>query len=149
MDSLLNRARWMWLYKVHRIWNIESTESEIAMYLYNPKPQNSEGFRYSVESKVLWILGAWPVASGKSCFGIIYNYLSFANIAMVGYYVMCQAAYLWKNKNNIMEATENICTTGMGLLNFLRVVYMRLNQEKLKEIIKMFSDEIWFNGWAF
>lgn len=115
------------------------------MYLYNPKPKNSEEFRYSPESRVLWMLGAWPVASHKSYFGMFYNYFSFVNITNVLYYVICQAGFLWESMDNIMAATENTCTTGMGLLNFLRIVYMRRNQGKLRKIIKTFANDIWFD----
>lgn len=115
------------------------------MYLYYPKPQNTKGLTYSVESRVLWILGAWPVASDNSYFGRFYNYFSLVNIMNVCYIVICQAGYLWMSMDNIMEATENSCTTGMGLLNFLRISYMRLNQEKLKKIIKAFAKDIWID----
>lgn len=85
------------------------------------------------------------MASDRSYFGMFYNYFFFVNITNVCYIVLCQAGFLWESMDDIMVATESTCTVGMGVLNILRFVNMRMNQKKLKKIIKTFAEDIWFD----
>lgn len=50
---------------------------------------------------------------------------------------------LLNNLSDIIITTENCCTTFMGVLNFVRLIHLRLNQRKFRQLIENFSYEIW------
>ncbi|KAH8237646.1 hypothetical protein KR038_004365 [Drosophila bunnanda] len=111
--------------------------------------------RLPVQCTWLKLNGSWPLPpltastngykskSNSSIFGIAYTVWAWYVITSVGVTICYQSAFLFKNLSDIIITTENCCTTFMGVLNFVRLLHLRLNQRKFRKLIEQFALEIW------
>ncbi|XP_037726966.1 odorant receptor 13a isoform X1 [Drosophila subpulchrella] len=110
--------------------------------------------RFPIQCIWLKLNGSWPLAEssiekkskpfyGNSFFATAYTTWAWYVIASVGITISYQTAFLLKNLSDIIITTENCCTTFMGVLNFVRLIHLRLNQRKFRKLIEHFSYEIW------
>ncbi|XP_016973054.1 odorant receptor 13a [Drosophila rhopaloa] len=113
-----------------------------------------KSLRFPIQCVWLKLNGSWPLSPtstekrsepffGKSFFATAYTIWAWYVIASVGITISYQTAFLIKNLSDIIITTENCCTTFMGVLNFVRLIHLRLNQQKFRELIKHFYYEVW------
>nr|XP_041630985.1 odorant receptor 13a [Drosophila kikkawai] len=99
--------------------------------------------RLPIQCTWLKLNGSWPLPLNSPIFGIAYTTWAWYVIASVGVTICYQSAFLFKNLSDIIITTENCCTTFMGVLNFVRLLHLRLNQRKFRKLIEQFALEIW------
>ncbi|EDW71039.2 uncharacterized protein Dvir_GJ17123 [Drosophila virilis] len=96
--------------------------------------------------------GSWPLKTSSkkpkpgmryNMFAVTYSLWAWYVIVLVGITICFQTAFLVKNFGDIIMITENCCTTFMGALNFVRLLHLRFNQRKFRELIKQFAIDIW------
>lgn len=120
--------------------------------MFNPSPKDD--FKYRIPRQCVWLKlnGSWPFeykaeqdnfSYSNIFYGKLYSIWSWYVICSVGITIGFQTAFLINNLGDIMMTTENCCTTLMGVLNFVRLLHMHLNQESFREIIQQFVDDIW------
>ncbi|XP_017066795.1 odorant receptor 13a [Drosophila eugracilis] len=109
---------------------------------------------FPIQCVWLKLNGSWPLSEsseekknqpfyGYSFLSNAYIIWAWYVIASVGITISYQTAFLLKNLSDIIITTENCCTTFMGVLNFVRLIHLRLNQRKFRDLIEHFSYEIW------
>lgn len=115
--------------------------------MFNPKPSYDSSYRLPGQCIWLKLNGCWPlknsVLDSPSPFAAFYTLWSYYVIFSVGITIYFQSVFLVHNLNDIIMTTENCCTTFMGLLNFIRIVHLRVERTKFKNIIKQFVQHIW------
>ncbi|XP_052855497.1 odorant receptor 13a isoform X3 [Drosophila gunungcola] len=115
-----------------------------------------KGLRFPIQCVWLKLNGSWPLSPtskeksrrdesvlGNSYLATAYIIWAWYVIASVGITISYQTGFLIKNLSDIIITTENCCSTFMGVLNFVRLIHLRLNQRKFRDLIKHFSYEIW------
>ncbi|EDX18048.1 GD17258 [Drosophila simulans] len=104
---------------------------------------------FPIQCVWLKLNGSWPLTESsmpwrsQSFLATAYNVWAWYVIASVGITISYQTAFLLNNLSDIIITTENCCTTFMGVLNFVRLIHLRLNQRKFRQLIENFSYEIW------
>ncbi|KAH8368802.1 hypothetical protein KR084_007442 [Drosophila pseudotakahashii] len=114
-----------------------------------------KALRFPIQCVWLKLNGSWPLSEasagvkknkpfyGNSFFATAYIIWAWYVITSVGITISYQTGFLLKNLSDIIITTENCCTTFMGVLNFVRLIHLRLNQRKFRQLIEHFSYEIW------
>ncbi|XP_036344866.1 odorant receptor 13a-like [Rhagoletis pomonella] len=117
--------------------------------LFNPKPlRDPIHFKFPVQCIWLKLNGSWPLkripsnAFEKFC-GFLYDVWAWYVVAMVGITIGFQTAFLVTSFGDISVTTENGCTTFMGVLNFARLLHLRLHQNEFHQMIAQFVKDIW------
>ncbi|XP_070137209.1 odorant receptor 13a [Drosophila bipectinata] len=67
-------------------------------------------------------------------------------IGSVGITICYQTGFLMTHLSDIIMTTENCCTTFMGALNFIRLIHLRVNQNKFRSLIESFYNDIWISN---
>lgn len=104
---------------------------------------------FPIQCVWLKLNGSWPLTESsrpwrnQSLLATAYIVWAWYVIASVGITISYQTAFLLNNLSDIIITTENCCTTFMGVLNFVRLIHLRLNQRKFRQLIENFSYEIW------
>ncbi|XP_067641358.1 odorant receptor 13a [Eurosta solidaginis] len=117
---------------------------------YQPKSLSDPiNFKFPLQCHCLKLNGSWPLKydtnsnSYEKCFRILYTMWAWYVVLKVGITIGYQSAFLINSFGNIMVTTENGCTTFMGLLNFVRLLHLRLHQGKFRKLIGKFVKDIW------
>ncbi|XP_004529819.1 odorant receptor 13a [Ceratitis capitata] len=117
--------------------------------LFNPKPlKDPVNFKFPLQCIWLKLNGSWPVnsktsSSFKNYCRFLYSLWAWYVVAMVGITIGFQSAFLAKSFGDIMVTSENGCTTFMGVLNFVRLLHLRLHQRDFHQLIAQFVKDIW------
>ncbi|XP_053948881.1 odorant receptor 13a [Anastrepha ludens] len=117
--------------------------------LFNPKPlKDPVHFKFPLQCIWLKLNGSWPLKRKMSnalekYFSFLYSTWAWYVVAMVGITIGFQSAFLVTTFGNITVTTENGCTTFMGVLNFVRLLHLRLRQKEFHELIAQFVQHIW------
>ncbi|KAH8421372.1 hypothetical protein KR009_003285 [Drosophila setifemur] len=120
--------------------------------MFHPQPYSDRRSAVRLPRQCVWLKlnGSWPLSPlGKgyylwdSVFGLGYTVWAWYVIASVGITISFQTGFLVKHLSDIIMTTENCCTTFMGVLNFVRLLHLRLNQQKFRELIEQFARDIW------
>ncbi|KAH8275696.1 hypothetical protein KR044_002911 [Drosophila immigrans] len=116
-------------------------------------PQSDKDSRFYLPFQCIWLKlnGSWPLENNlensairrKNAIRMAYTCWSWYVIVSVGITICFQTAFLVDHIGDIIMLTENCCTTLMGLLNFVRLVHLRLNQNQLRKVIQEFVRDIW------
>ncbi|ALC49170.1 Or13a [Drosophila busckii] len=115
--------------------------------MFKPKTSRDPEFRIPLQCIWLKLNGSWPLAVGSTeaeyLYGMAYTLWSLYVIISVGITICFQTAFLLNQFGDIIMITESCCTTLMGALNFVRLVHLRLNQRKFRQILQQFVTDIW------
>ncbi|XP_034480873.1 odorant receptor 13a [Drosophila innubila] len=122
--------------------------------MFNAKSYRDPSFRFPFQCIFLKINGSWPLETTskkfancaitkKNLFAFAYTFWSWYVIISVGITISFQVSFLVNHFGDIIVITENCCTTLMGVLNFIRLLHLRLNQKMFREIIRQFVSDIW------
>lgn len=117
--------------------------------LFNPKPlMYPANFRFPLQCIWLKFNGSWPLKPKMSgefekYFRLLYSTWAWYVVVMVGITIGFQSAFLVNSFGNIMVTTENGCTTFMGMLNFVRLLHLRLHQREFQQLLAQFVKDIW------
>ncbi|XP_017466349.1 PREDICTED: odorant receptor 13a-like [Rhagoletis zephyria] len=117
--------------------------------LFNPKPlRDPIHFKFPVQCIWLKLNGSWPLKripsnAFENFFGFLYSVWAWYVVAMVGITIGFQTAFLVTSFGDISVTTENGCTTFMGVLNFARLLHLRLHQKEFHQMIAQFVKDIW------
>ncbi|EDW51566.1 GM22603 [Drosophila sechellia] len=109
---------------------------------------------FPIQCVWLKLNGSWPLTESsrpwrsQSFLATAYIVWAWYVIASVAITISYQTAFLLNNLSDIIITTENCCTTFMGVLNFVRLIHLRLNQRKFRQLIENFSYEIWIPDFA-
>ncbi|XP_018784751.1 PREDICTED: odorant receptor 13a [Bactrocera latifrons] len=120
--------------------------------LCNPKPsKDPKNFRFPLQCIWLKLNGSWPLkpkvtGEFEKYFRLLYSTWAWYVVVMVGITIGFQSAFLLKSFGNIMVTTENGCTTFMGLLNFVRLLHLRLHQRDFQQLLAQFVKDIWITS---
>nr|QKN21470.1 odorant receptor [Zeugodacus tau] len=120
--------------------------------LFNPKPlKDPINFRFPLQCIWLKLNGSWPLRPQRSgeferYFRWLYSVWAWYVVAMVGITIGFQSAFLVKTFGDIMVTTENGCTTFMGVLNFVRLLHLRLHQREFQQLLARFVKDIWITS---
>ncbi|KAH8380687.1 hypothetical protein KR093_001999 [Drosophila rubida] len=116
-------------------------------------PQSAKKLHFYIPLQCIWLKlnGSWPLEYNlrnctirrKNCFRIAYTCWSWYVIVSVGITICFQTSFLVQNIGDIIMITENCCTTLMGVLNFIRLIHLRLNQNQLRNLVQEFVNNIW------
>ncbi|EDV46924.1 uncharacterized protein Dere_GG17935 [Drosophila erecta] len=104
---------------------------------------------FPIQCVWLKLNGSWPVSESsrpwkrQSFLATAYIVWAWYVVASVGITISFQTTFLLNHLSDIIITTENCCTTFMGILNFVRLLHLRLNQSKFRQLIENFSYEIW------
>lgn len=131
---------------------LQICETTIMFYKYRLRDSHIK-LRFPFQCNWLKINGSWPLPPSttpryksnlmSSLVGVAYKTWAWYVIISVGVTICYQSAFLVKNLSDIIITTENCCTTFMGVLNFVRLLHLRLNQRKFRKLIDKFALEIW------
>lgn len=122
--------------------------------LFNPKPlKDPVNFKFPLQCIWLKLNGSWPVnsktsSSFKNYCRFLYSLWAWYVVAMVGITIGFQSAFLAKSFGDIMVTSENGCTTFMGVLNFVRLLHLRLHQRDFHQLIAQFVKDIWITKYV-
>ncbi|XP_026843260.1 odorant receptor 13a [Drosophila persimilis] len=116
--------------------------------MFNLQQYTAITFRLPVQCVWLKLNGSWPFVpssrkDNSSMCSILYTAWAWYVIASVGITIGFQTAYLVTHLSDIIMTTENCCTTFMGALNFVRLLHLRFNQRKFRQLIEQFERDIW------
>jgi len=122
--------------------------------MFNAQSHRDSSFRMPFQCIWLKLNGSWPlettplkctqrVITRTHLFGLAYTVWSWYVILSVGITICFQTSFLIDHFGDIIMTTENCCTTLMGVLNFIRLLHLRLNQNMFREIIQQFVSDIW------
>ncbi|XP_062139745.1 odorant receptor 13a [Drosophila sulfurigaster albostrigata] len=119
--------------------------------MFNPKSDEHSNFYMPFQCIWLKLNGSWPLeydvkngaVRGENFFRKAYSCWSWYVIVSVGITISFQTSFLIDHFGDIIMLTENCCTTLMGVLNFVRLLHLRLNQNQLRELVQEFVSNIW------
>ncbi|KAH8273283.1 hypothetical protein KR018_004827 [Drosophila ironensis] len=108
------------------------------------KINTSNAVRFPAQCIWLKLNGSWPNTTWRTkTLSVAYSIWAWYVIGSVGITICYQTGFLIKHLSDIILTTENCCTTFMGVLNFIRLFHLQLNQKQFRNLIKQFSQEIW------
>ncbi|XP_068154712.1 LOW QUALITY PROTEIN: odorant receptor 13a [Drosophila tropicalis] len=121
--------------------------------MFDPQPYREVRFHIPIQCVWLKMNGSWPLAVPgnsqtrfsfqRSIFAMAYTMWAWYVIMSVFITISFQTGFLISHFGDIIMTTENCCTTFMGALNLVRLLHLRLNQDKFRKIIKQFAHDIW------